>query len=206
MADSTPRATTDASYGSTSVISHADWPDCRTIADLAELNARFCESRAPESRSPGHFGPLNSESDLIREDLIRLNRRGWLTTNSQPTIETDTPRHQRSYLRAFLPTEDLERLMPGVVGRFNYTIADAGTGEVTYRVWDGVVDTSAGVQGHHGTCAHWGNETADEAFGWVPDDLVAQIETYDRAVSFSELGTGSPRELWDFFLAAAAAD
>jgi len=117
MADSTPRATADASDGSTSVISHADWAGCRTIADLAELNARFCESRAPETRSPGHFGPLNSESDLIREDLIRLNRRGWLTTNSQPTIETDTPVHQRSYLCAFIPKEDLERLMPGVVGR-----------------------------------------------------------------------------------------
>ena len=206
MADNTPRATADESDGSTSVISHADWAGCRTIADLAELNVRFCESQAPESRSPGHFGPLNAESDLIREDLIRLNRRGWLTTNSQPTIETDTPGHQRSYLCAFIPTEDLERLMPGVVGRFNYTIADAGTGEVIYRVWDGVVDTFGNPQSPNGTCAHWGNETADDAFGWVPDDLVAQIETYYRAVSFSELGTGSPRELWDFLLAAADAD
>jgi hypothetical protein len=96
--------------------------------------------------------------------------------------------------------------MPGVVGRFNYTIADAGTGEVIYRVWDGIVDTLGNPQSPNGTCAHWGNETADEAFGWVPDDLVAQIETYYRAISFSELGTGSPRDLWDFLLAAAEAD
>jgi hypothetical protein len=205
MADSTPRATADESDGSTSVISRADWAGCRTIADLAELNAQFCESLALETKSPNHFAPLNPESEVIRKDLAILNRRGWLTTDSQPTVPLEAPRFQRAYLSAFIPTEDLERLIECADGRFNYTISDAATGDVIEQDWDGRVDHYRGDE-RNALCAHWGNETADEAFGWVPDDLVAHIEAEFRAVSFSEKGTGSPRDLWDFLLAEDDAD
>lgn len=174
-----------------------DWATCRTIEDLQEMNVRFCESRHPDTLHPSHYGPLMHESDVIREDLIGLNRAGWLTLNSQPTVEREAPLYQRAYLTAFIPRDTAVRLLPHIEERFNYTIAHAGTGDILEQDWDGEVDTVSVHEGFHGTCTHWGQEDVDYAYPWVSKKLRSQIAANYLTVSISEKGTGTPRGLWD---------
>lgn len=58
------------------------WDAASSLGDLGDATADYLGGLAP--RSPGYLGPPNPETELIRDDLQAINRRGFVTTESQP--------------------------------------------------------------------------------------------------------------------------
>lgn len=63
---------------------HALWENARQWSDLCELTAQFIEGKRPFT--PNHHGPREDETVQIAAPLAHANRRGFLTTTSQPAI------------------------------------------------------------------------------------------------------------------------
>ncbi|KAI9678482.1 MAG: hypothetical protein M1829_002080 [Trizodia sp. TS-e1964] len=61
------------------------WGEPRSIADIASLFIGFLEERL--DTLPWSESPITSEADVIKEDLVSLNSRGFLTINSQPAVD-----------------------------------------------------------------------------------------------------------------------
>ncbi|KAI0098096.1 methylenetetrahydrofolate reduct [Hypoxylon sp. NC0597] len=60
------------------------WGEPKSVQDIASLFVRYIQRELPSL--PWSEAPLTSESDSIKDDLIKLNQRGLLTINSQPAV------------------------------------------------------------------------------------------------------------------------
>ncbi len=58
------------------------WGSAESLRDLGERNNRWLDGQV--TKTPGHHGPPDPETERIREDLRDLNDRGLVTTNSEP--------------------------------------------------------------------------------------------------------------------------
>ncbi|KAI9865201.1 MAG: hypothetical protein M1813_002521 [Trichoglossum hirsutum] len=61
------------------------WGKPRSIRDIADTFVRFLEKQLDSL--PWSESPITLEADVIKADLIDLNRRGFLTVNSQPAVD-----------------------------------------------------------------------------------------------------------------------
>jgi methylenetetrahydrofolate reductase (NADPH) len=55
-----------------------------TFQDVYDVFVNYCEGKI--SRLPWAESPLASESSVIQTQLLKLNRMGFLTINSQPRV------------------------------------------------------------------------------------------------------------------------
>ena len=62
----------------------AHWNHPVTRHDVNEIFAGYCSGAV--SALPWSDQPLSKETDCIQEQLVNLNRRGFLTINSQPAV------------------------------------------------------------------------------------------------------------------------
>ena len=98
------------------------WGEPKCVADVANLFVRYLEKELESL--PWSESPITSEADVIQAELIKLNRHGLLTINSQPAVDgvrsTDPvhgwgPRngyvYQKAYLELFVPPELIDKLM-----------------------------------------------------------------------------------------------
>ena len=60
------------------------WGQPRSIQDIANIFVKYLENQV--GSLPWSEAPISSEADVIKSDLISLNKRGFLTINSQPSI------------------------------------------------------------------------------------------------------------------------
>jgi methylenetetrahydrofolate reductase (NADPH) len=99
----------------------------QTHHDLYEVFARYVEGRIPSI--PWCESPLQAESFLIQEQLAQLNREGFLTINSQPSVNGAPSSHktfgwghpngyvyQKAYCECFCSPDRVHRLK-GVVSK-----------------------------------------------------------------------------------------
>jgi methylenetetrahydrofolate reductase (NADPH) len=90
------------------------WGQPRSVGDIAALFARYLVGKIDSL--PWSEAPLTSESDSIRDALVALNERGFLTINSQPAVDgvkSSHPVHgwgppngyvyQKAYLELLVP-------------------------------------------------------------------------------------------------------
>jgi len=61
------------------------WGEPKSIQDVANIFIKFLKNDVESL--PWSEEPISSEADVIKEDLINLNRRGLLTINSQPAVD-----------------------------------------------------------------------------------------------------------------------
>lgn len=88
------------------------WSDARSIGDLGGAMAGWLQGSVPER--PGYELDRPSrpspETEHLLPVLIRLNLRGWVTTESQPGVQdvTDdgTPYAQRAYVQGWIADDD----------------------------------------------------------------------------------------------------
>ncbi|EZF31619.1 hypothetical protein H101_04779 [Trichophyton interdigitale H6] len=60
------------------------WGEPKSVRDLSDIFVRFLEHKL--DRLPWSESAITQESEIIKDDLIDLNNRGFLTINSQPAI------------------------------------------------------------------------------------------------------------------------
>ncbi|KAI0478456.1 methylenetetrahydrofolate reduct [Xylariaceae sp. FL0804] len=126
------------------------WGEPQSVMDVADTFLRYLNKEL--NSLPWSEAPLTAEADPIKEDLIRLNRRGLLTINSQPAVngvKSTHPVHgwgppngyvyQKAYLELFIPRDICDE----VIQRIN------ANPELTYYVVDqaGVFRTNAPSEG-----------------------------------------------------------
>lgn len=122
------------------------WSRVRSYAEMVGASIDFLEGRLV--RSPDHCGPLDLESNEIRDDLVHLTRHGLLTLGSQPAWN-EGGWQQRPYVHFYLPDLDLMHDLVELLGRTDLVCLAVSPGE---RLWqdipvtllDGVVCTWAG--------------------------------------------------------------
>jgi len=61
------------------------WGDPKSIKDVSDLFVRYIEGKLDSL--PWSEQPITHEADVIKDDLVTLNRRGLLTINSQPSVD-----------------------------------------------------------------------------------------------------------------------
>ncbi|TVY23028.1 Methylenetetrahydrofolate reductase [Lachnellula hyalina] len=61
------------------------WGEPISIKDVAEIFVKYLENGVDSL--PWSEAPITSEADSIKADLIGLNKRGFLTVNSQPAVD-----------------------------------------------------------------------------------------------------------------------
>jgi len=79
------------------------WDSIKHYKEAIELNRMFI--RGEMLSTPYHLGPLDEESDSLREGLLRLHDYGLLTTGSQPH-QVHPQGIQRSFLTFMIPTNE----------------------------------------------------------------------------------------------------
>jgi methylenetetrahydrofolate reductase (NADPH) len=100
----------------------------RTEQDIFEVFARYVEGSIPHI--PWCEAPLQPESYLIQSQLASLNRAGFLTINSQPSVNGVSSTHptfgwggpggyvyQKAYCECFASPEETNRLVAMVTTR-----------------------------------------------------------------------------------------
>lgn len=98
------------------------WGRPETLLDLENLFISYC--RGEISMLPWSEGSVSRETESIKEQLVRVNKLGFLTTNSQPAVDgasSSDPVHgwgpkngyvyQKSYLEFFVSNELLDSLL-----------------------------------------------------------------------------------------------
>ena len=98
------------------------WGTPMSIRDLSELFVRYMEGKLDSL--PWSEQPITTEAGSITDDLIDLNRRGFLTINSQPAVNgaksSDPvfgwgPRngyvYQKAYLEVFVSPEHISEII-----------------------------------------------------------------------------------------------
>jgi hypothetical protein len=91
-----------------------EWAHAKTLDDLGELMARWIEG-ALQYRPAYYGGEPAPETDPLRETLAAYNRRGFVTTDSQPSIRINAKGFgQRAWVSGY-SNEDLARRL-GALG------------------------------------------------------------------------------------------
>jgi methylenetetrahydrofolate reductase (NADPH) len=133
----------------------------QNVRDIAETFVKFLSGKIPSL--PWSESSITSEVDVIKEDLIKLNRRGFLTINSQPSVNGVKSSHhvygwgprngyvyQKSYLEVFVSPEALASLITNIErdpdltyhavdkqGSLKTSAATDGPNAVTWGVYPG---------------------------------------------------------------------
>lgn len=96
----------------------APWSACRTLADLAEVTARWLQGEL--RYFPGHNDPTEPPLDETKgliSDLVSLNRAGYVTTNSQPGQSmTRDGNAQRAFVRGYCTEDTFKRIDAAIYG------------------------------------------------------------------------------------------
>lgn len=84
------------------------WAEPTSLTGLADRTVRWLVGDLHET--PGHMGPPDEETDAIRDDLIAINRAGFVTTGSQPGLDPTPawdgePWEQRAFLEGYTTPE-----------------------------------------------------------------------------------------------------
>ncbi|KLJ13238.1 methylenetetrahydrofolate reductase (NADPH) [Blastomyces silverae] len=61
------------------------WGEPKSLKELSEIFVRFLDGSL--DRLPWSEGAVTEETEIIKPDLLELNRKGFLTINSQPAID-----------------------------------------------------------------------------------------------------------------------
>ncbi|KAI5295248.1 hypothetical protein KEM52_001940 [Ascosphaera acerosa] len=98
------------------------WGTPRTLRDVSDVVVRFVEGRI--DRLPWSDTPITQEAEVIRDDLVAVNRKGFLTINSQPAVNGAKSSHsifgwgpgngyvyQKAYLELLVPPTHIEELL-----------------------------------------------------------------------------------------------
>lgn len=98
------------------------WGEPESLRDIAELFARYMQGKVESL--PWSEAPITGEADVLREDLIDLNKRGLLTINSQPPVDGARSNHpvygwgprngyvyQKAYLEVLVSPELIAELI-----------------------------------------------------------------------------------------------
>lgn len=98
------------------------WDHPTTVSDIGELFVKYCKGEL--DCLPWCDTPLQSESEKIRQRLVTVNSSGFLTINSQPSVDGVPSSHpvngwgpkngfvfQKSYLEFFIAPEALDVLV-----------------------------------------------------------------------------------------------
>jgi len=98
------------------------WGTPESIRDVANIFIRFLKNDIKSL--PWSESPISSEADVIKSELIDLNRRGFLTINSQPAVNGVKSTHpvygwgppggycyQKAYLELLVPPQLISQLI-----------------------------------------------------------------------------------------------
>ena len=101
------------------------WGEPQSLKDVANLFIRFLNKDLQSL--PWSESAITSETDSIKAELIDLNRRGFLTINSQPSVngfKSSHPVHgwgphggyvyQKAYLEALIPPQIIDQIIERV--------------------------------------------------------------------------------------------
>jgi methylenetetrahydrofolate reductase (NADPH) len=125
------------------------WGEPKSLKDLADIFVNYLSGKV--ERLPWSDSSVTSETSGIETDLIELNKRGFLTINSQPSVNgvksTDPvhgwgPRngyvYQKAYLELFVPPEHIDELLRRIEKNPDLTYYCVNkTGELKARSDDG---------------------------------------------------------------------
>lgn len=108
------------------------WGQPKSIQDLSELLIRFIEGKL--DRLPWSDAPITAESNAIKDNLIDLNKRGFLTVNSQPAVNGAKSSHpvygwgpnngfvyQKAYLELLVPPNLIDELISRIEKNPDFT-------------------------------------------------------------------------------------
>ncbi|KIW80975.1 methylenetetrahydrofolate reductase [Fonsecaea pedrosoi CBS 271.37] len=102
------------------------WGKPRSLRDVTSLFVRFLQGDL--ERLPWSEGAISSEADIIKDDLLQLNTRGFLTINSQPAVDGASSTHPIYgwgpaggwvYQKAYLELLVFPSMFKTVMGRLN---------------------------------------------------------------------------------------
>ncbi|KAA8650636.1 hypothetical protein EYZ11_002825 [Aspergillus tanneri] len=124
------------------------WGEPKSIRDLTHIFVRYLEGKL--DRLPWSDTPLSSEANVIKDNLIELNNRGFLTINSQPAVNGAKSSHpvygwgpkngfvyQKAYLELLVPSYLLDELVSRIEKNQDLTYhAVARTGELRTNTRD----------------------------------------------------------------------
>jgi methylenetetrahydrofolate reductase (NADPH) len=111
---------------------HQYWGFPSAIQDIRNLFADYVLGKV--KYLPWSDSPISTEIATIRSNLVDMNRRGFLTINSQPAVDGEPSSHpvygwgpkngyvyQKAYLECFCPPEALEDLLTVIENDPNIT-------------------------------------------------------------------------------------
>lgn len=137
------------------------WGEPKSVQDVANLFVRYMQGKLDSL--PWSESPITSEADIIKDELVDLNRRGLLTINSQPAVngaKSSDPVHgwgpkngyvyQKSYLEVLVSPELISELLTRIerneeltyysinkAGDLTSNAVDDGPNAVTWGVFPG---------------------------------------------------------------------
>lgn len=108
------------------------WGEPKTLDDIAGLFVKYIQGEL--ASLPWSDAPITAEADSIKENLIDLNKRGFLTINSQPAVNGVKSSHpvygwgpkngyvyQKAYLELLVSPEVLSELITRIERNPQYT-------------------------------------------------------------------------------------
>jgi len=133
------------------------WGELSSIDDVSALFVRYMEGDL--EALPWSEAPISSEADVLRSSLVALNRRGFLTINSQPPVNGARsnhpsygwgPRNGYVYQKAYLEVLVSPRAAEELIKRME---ADA---EVTYYAVNSGGELKTNTPGDGPNAVTWG--------------------------------------------------
>ncbi|KAK3697956.1 methylenetetrahydrofolate reductase (NAD(P)H) met13 [Vermiconidia calcicola] len=98
------------------------WGEPKSIKDISDLFVGYMKGKVESL--PWSEAPINTEADVLRDDLVDLNSRGLLTINSQPPVDGVKSSHptygwgpkngyvyQKAYLELLISPELIDTVM-----------------------------------------------------------------------------------------------
>jgi methylenetetrahydrofolate reductase (NADPH) len=108
------------------------WGEPKSIKEIADIFVKYIEKSVEVL--PWSEAPIASEADVIKDELISLNKRGLLTINSQPAADgvkssdpifgwgpTNGYVYQKAYLELLLPANLMNELIQRIEKDFELT-------------------------------------------------------------------------------------
>lgn len=124
------------------------WGEPKSLKDLSDIFVRFLDGKL--ERLPWSDDKITIESDEIKQNLVDLNKRGFLTINSQPAVNGVKSSHpvygwgpkngfvyQKAYLELFVPSYLIDELISRIEANEDLTYhAVNKTGELRTNTRD----------------------------------------------------------------------
>ncbi|CAL5869707.1 uncharacterized protein PFLUO_LOCUS3937 [Penicillium psychrofluorescens] len=124
------------------------WGQPKSFKDLSDILIRFLEGKL--DRLPWSDSPITAEANAIKDKLLALNSRGFLTINSQPAVDGVKSSHpifgwgpkngfvyQKAYLELMVPSYLIDELIARIEKNEDLTYhAISKTGELRTNTID----------------------------------------------------------------------